>query len=125
MKFLLALLLCSSNALAIPSEEIRTLSHNFLSSIIRGDKKLYQDSTSKSFFKHQTEIGFIKKTFIQKTRSEKKIDFDMKIKKGKVEKDYYFVNIKEKIKPYYEDSWFIVKKIDGKFVIDGLHHFEE
>jgi hypothetical protein len=124
MKILLLVSLYSTIIFATPEVELKKTSHNFLSSILKRDQKLYKESTSEKFFKSQKEQGFIKRVFSKSPKKITGLDFDMKFQKGLVDKDYYFVNIKEKNQKRYDDSWFIMKKIKGKFVIDGIHHFE-
>ena len=110
-------------------EDLYATTKNFLTSIVRVDKILYKESVSKKFYKEQTTNGFIKKAFSKKKKKQSNpapIDFDFKFKKGAVDKDYFFVNIKEKNEKSFSDSWFIVKKNSkGSFVIDGIHHFED
>jgi len=106
--------------------EIKRLAKNFITAIHSRDKELYSQSVSSEFFTQQKKIGFIKKTFTGKVDLNKKIDFDFSLKKGAAEKNYYFMNIKEKAQKEFSDLWFIVKKVKGKpFIIHGVHHFEE
>ncbi len=129
---LLALLLSSTHCFALKiekqtKEKLFDVTKHFLTSVETGNKDLYQKSVSKKFYDQQHANGFVKKAFSKKkNKDSSSIDFDFKIKKGAVDKDFYFVNFKEKKDRSYSDTWLIIKKnLKGSFVIDGIHHFED
>jgi hypothetical protein len=69
-------------------------------------------------------FNFMKKTKLlessfKKQKPGKVKDFDFTFRPLALEKNAYFVNIKNKEDKFYSDYWFVIKKVNEKFLIDS------
>jgi hypothetical protein len=125
MKVILMLALLTSVTFASKKDEVAKASKSFIQSIFNKDIVSYKANVSESYLKKQIENGFVKDTFQKKEKLKRIGEYDIEIKKGAVD-EIYFVNFKEKNQKTFGDNWFVLKlNKKNKFVVDGVHHFED
>jgi len=123
--YIVIFVLISFNSLASEENQIKTLMQNYLKALDQTTSQSLKKITSDKYFQNLNKNGILNKTReLNKQSKNKSLDFDMKIKKAAVSKDLIFVNIKDVKSKNYGDYWYLVKKIDGQYIIDDMQFLD-
>ena len=120
---LLVILFFSTVTHASSEKEIKELMNTYLKNIHAKDAMKLKKITTNSFFKSLKNSYLNSK--IQQTKQFKPYSFDIKINKANLDKNQYWVNIKDKTKKDYSDYWYIIEKDIHSFKISDMVHIEE
>jgi hypothetical protein len=122
-KSLLVLLLFSTVTHASSDKEIKELMNTYLKSIHAKDVINLKKITTNSYLK-KLKNSYLNSN-IKQTKKFKAYSFDIKINKANLDKNQYWVNIKDKTKKDYSDYWYIIEKNIHSFKISDMVHIEE
>lgn len=123
MKFLIIAII-SLNCFAISQEDSKDLFTRYLDSIRSKKEDLFRSIVTDKYYKDLKNKKMIQEMFEMNKKSKKKLNFDIKIKKAGLDKDTYFINIKDKSQKNYGHNWFKVIKVNNKYKIDGTEFFD-
>lgn len=117
MKFLiLFFLLFSVNSFA--NEELKNVMKNYLQALKNKNSDELKKSVSSRYYKFLKDSNLLEQA-LKKQTPGKFSTFDFTFKPLAKEKEAFFVNIKDPKAKNYSDYWFVLRKINGKFVIDS------
>lgn len=116
-------LLISGFAFAESQAKFKDLMHGYLLSIKTSNETELKKKVSAKYFNSLKKDDQLKELFSMQKNDGKKIDFDLKFQKFG-QGNEYLVNVKDKSKKEYDHFWYVVKKVDGKFVIDREFHMD-
>ena len=119
---LLFILMIFSTQTFSQEKELEKLMGTYLKSLNTLNYNELEKITSKTYFKKLKESYKVKNAD-QKTKE--KYIFDLKYKKASLEKDLYFVNIKDKKDKDFHEYWYLVKKIKNDFIITDMKMLED
>jgi hypothetical protein len=104
-------------------ETFTKLMHKHLHSIKTSNEVELKKTVSPSYFKLMSKDNGLEELFKLQKNDGKKIVFDLKFKKfGKTGE--FLVNIKDKRSFSFNHYWYVVKRVDGQYVIDREFHMD-
>ena len=122
MKKLIGLLfLIPSISLALSTskeKKLKATMNSYLHAMKNKNESELQKVVSTKYFKFMKKTKLLESSF-KKQKPGKVEDFDFTFKPFAIEKNAYFVNIKNKEDKFYSDYWFVIKKVNEKFLIDS------
>lgn len=114
----------SISCFAIDQKESKELFKSYLESIRSSDKSKLEKVITKEYFNELSKKKLIEEMFKMNKKSNEKIDFDISIKKAALQKNLYYVNIKNKSDKHFGHNWFRVIRLKDKYKIDGTEFFD-
>ncbi len=120
-KYLIFLLLFSSQILASTEQEMQSLMNQYLYALSTKDSAELEKICSKKFISQLQKKGYLKKAFDrQKKAAKKKFQFDLTMQKAARTPNQFFVNIKDKRSLEYSDYWYLIKKEGTRYRINDM-----
>lgn len=121
--FMIILIFSLSLSLKADDEKIKSLMNSYLKGIHSSDGVKLKALTTQDYFKSVEKNYLTSKTVQRKEFIP--FGFDIKINKANLDKNQFWVNIKDKKKASYPDYWYIVIRHKNSFKISDMVHVEE